>query len=138
MPRYRNISSSVVVVEGNLLQPNEEIELNYYIYNPNLQLIADDPVPAIVLASGEASLAAGNTQEVTWSNVLDDEELDITIIAESGDVEIYLNSLTATPIKLSSYEKFEDTVKTKYVYKLILKATTDAVVKYVVAKKVRA
>jgi len=87
MPTYKNISDQIQYVDGKFIRPNETIETEQIITDPDFQKISDDPIWSPLKFSQTYNLTAGATQEVSIPTP--DFDMYVVILQNTGGVNIY-------------------------------------------------
>lgn len=124
MPVYKNTSDIKQKVSGVVFEPNEEKTTNCYLYDKDLEMISNLPAPQVVTHSGLFELDTDEEIELDLENT---EEclLDIIVQAPEGGVSLHHNATENHGIIFKGV--YQDRISSKYLNRLIIKATKDGV-----------
>lgn len=106
MPTYKNISDQTQCVDGKFIRPNEIIETEQIITDPDFQKISDDPIWSPLKFSQTYNLTAGATQEISVPTP--NQNMYVAILKNTCGVTIYNGASTTIvsllPNQLVSFE----------------------------------
>lgn len=124
MPIYKNTSNIKQKVSGIVFDADEQKEVNCYLYDKDLELINEAPAPVVITNSGTFELMEDAEEEIELNNT-EECMLDVIIQAPDGGIELYHNATTNNSIEFKGV--YQDTISSKYLQKIIIKAKEDNV-----------
>jgi hypothetical protein len=125
MPTYRNLTDNIQFNSGIKFAPNEEKEVNFYIFDNDIELISDYPIPVVITHAGSFSLDTDDLETIDLSSIGEECLLDIIIQIPDGGIEVYHNTVDNLPIEFKGV--YQDIISTKYLKTIIIKAKNDGV-----------
>lgn len=124
MPIYKNTSSIQQKVSGIIFDPDEEKEVNCYLYDKDLELTDEAPAPVVIIKSGTFELMTDAEEEIALNNT-EECMLDVIIQAPDGGIKLYHNSTDNLGIEFEGV--YQDTLSSKYLETIIIVALKDNV-----------
>jgi len=124
MPIYKNNSDIQQKVSGIIFDAGEQKEVDCYLYDDDLELIDEAPAPVVITNSGTFELMTDAEEEIELNNT-EECMLDVIIQAPDGGIELYHNVTTNNSIEFKGV--YQDTISSKYLQKIIIKAKEDNV-----------
>jgi len=122
MPIYKNNSDIKQKVSGIIFDAGEQKEVDCYLYDDDLELINEAPVPFVITDSGLLQLSVDEVEIISLNNT-EDCILDVIVQATTGGIKLYHNSTENLPIEFEGI--YQDRISSKYLNKIIIVGTLD-------------
>jgi len=118
MPTYKN-NTSVTVYVPEEVKAGETRTFPRYLHGTDLTLLEDGHIDLVLASNSITITTVDATREVSISK---DAMLDISVACSQGQIYLYFNAATTTPIVIDQNFTYSTIIDSDLICKMIIKA----------------